>query len=91
LTPLAIPLLAGPGAIATTLVFACQADSPINTAILSAGAALVFTASYLCLYRADDLARLIGHFGIKIVTRIMGLLLAFIAVQYITDGIRALF
>jgi multiple antibiotic resistance protein len=90
-TPLAIPLLAGPGAIATTLVFAGQADSTLSIATLVAGAAMVFIVVYLFLYWADELARVIGALGMKIVTRIMGLLLAFIAVQYVIDGVQVLF
>ena len=90
-TPLAIPLLAGPGAIATTLVFAGQAGSILSFVTLAVGAAIVFTAAYLVLYWAAELARIIGALGMKIVTRIMGLLLAFIAVQYVIDGFRALF
>jgi len=88
-TPLAIPLLAGPGAIATTLAFAGQADSTLAFATLAAGAAIAFAFVYVVLHWAEDLARVIGDLGMKIVTRIMGLLLAFIAVQYVIDGIRA--
>lgn len=90
-TPLAIPLLAGPGAIATTLVLAGQADSPLSVAALVAGAAIVFAIVYLFLHWADELAKVIGALGTKILTRIMGLLLAFIAVQYVIDGVRTLF
>ena len=88
-TPLAIPLLAGPGAIATTLSFAAQADGTLAFATLAAGAAIVFTLVYAVLHWAEKLARAMGVLGVKIVTRIMGLLLAFIAVQYIVDGVRA--
>ncbi len=90
-TPLAIPLLAGPGAIATTLVFAGRANGWLSVAVLVAGAAIVFAVVYLFLHWADELATVIGALGMKILTRIMGLLLAFIAVQYVIDGVRALF
>ncbi len=89
-TPLAIPLLAGPGAIATTLVFAGRADGPLSVAVLVGGAAVVFAVVYLFLHWADELAMVIGALGMKVMTRIMGLLLAFIAVQYVIDGVRAL-
>lgn len=88
-TPLAIPLLAGPGAVATTLVFAGQAGSTLDFATLVTGAAIVFVVVYVVLHWAEELARVIGALGMKIVTRTMGLLLAFIAVQYVLDGIRA--
>lgn len=90
-TPLAIPLLAGPGAIATTFVFAGKTDSILAYATLIAGLALVFLAVYACLYWADDIAGIFGELGMKIITRIMGFILAFIAVQYVVDGMLALF
>lgn len=90
-TPLAIPLLAGPGAIATTFMFAGRAIGPLDYLTLVAGVALVFGGVYPCLYWADDVARICGELGMKIITRIMGFLLAFIAVQYVVDGIRTLF
>lgn len=86
-TPLAIPLLAGPGAIATTFVFAGKTNSMLAYATLIAGLALVFFAVYACLYWADNIAGLFGELGMKIITRIMGFILAFIAVQYVVDGI----
>ena len=87
-TPLAFPLLAGPGAIATTLVFAGQVNSTLSCFILVAGAAIVFAFVYLVFHWAEVLAEIIGPLGMKIVTRTMGLLLAFIAVQYVIDGIK---
>lgn len=90
-TPLAIPLLAGPGAIATTLVFAGQAHDTLSFAALTIGAAIVFILVYLILHWAENLERIIGVLGMKVIARIMGLLLAFIAVQYVIDGIRAEF
>ena len=87
-TPLAIPLLAGPGAIATALMFAGRAEDYITYAVLVVGTAIVFAAVYLCLHWADDLARVIGVLGMKVITRIIGFLLAFMAVQYVIDGIR---
>jgi multiple antibiotic resistance protein len=90
-TPLAIPLLAGPGAIATTLVFASRADSILSIAVLVVGAVMVFVIVYLFLHWADELAKLIGDLGMKIISRIVGLLLAFIAVQCVIDGVQAFF
>lgn len=87
-TPLAIPLLAGPGAITTTLVFAGKANSTLDFSTLVAGAAIVFAVAYAVLHWAEELASVIGALGMRIITRIMGLLLAVIAVQYIIDGIQ---
>jgi multiple antibiotic resistance protein len=88
-TPLAIPLLAGPGAIATTLLFADRARGAASYLALLAACTAVFLATHLLLRRADDLQRRIGPLGITIVVRIMGLVLAFIAVQYLVDGVSA--
>jgi multiple antibiotic resistance protein len=90
ITPLAVPLLAGPGAIATALIFSDRAAAPLDWLALLAAAAVVFAATFLFLRRADDLVRWIGSLGTAILTRIMGLLLAFLAVQYAVDGFRSI-
>lgn len=89
ITPLAIPLLAGPGAIATCLLFAAKASGPLAHLYLLAGAAAVFLVTYLLLAQAGTLARMLGTLGTAIVTRVMGLILAFLAVQFVIDGVRA--
>jgi len=89
-TPLAIPILAGPGAIATSIIFAGRTTSLLEFGLLIAGTVVVFGATYLCLHWADYLNRVIGDLGMTILTRIMGLLIAFISVQYVLDGVRTL-
>jgi len=86
-TPLGIPLLAGPGAISTVALLGTQADW-MRMAIL--GAAIVITSllSWILLANAVRLVRVLGQIGVKIVTRIMGLLLAGIGAQFILTGIR---
>jgi multiple antibiotic resistance protein len=86
--PLAMPLLAGSGVIATPLVVAEQAAGVPMFLLLCSGAALVFGSTYLFFVWADELFSCIGGQGMKIVTRIMGLLLAFIAIQFVVDGIK---
>lgn len=90
-TPLAFPLLAGPGAIATGLIFVEHVRTAADYLALLAASALVFIATCLLLLRADTLLRLIGALGAAIATRLMGLVLAFLAVQYVIDGIRGAF
>ena len=58
--------------------------------MLIVGAMAVFSATYLYFHWADHLNRVIGDLGMTILTRIMGLLIAFISVQYAIDGIRTL-
>lgn len=89
-TPLAIPLLAGPGAIATTLIFAGRARDLLSVLVLVEGAAIVFALTYIIFYWADRIGKMVGDLGMRIVTRIAGLLLAFIAAQYVIDGATTL-
>ena len=89
-TPLAIPLLAGPGAIATSIIFAGRTASLVDLGALCAGAIVVFAITYFFLHWADHIYHAVGVLGMTVMARIMGLLLAFIAVQYVIDGIRNL-
>jgi len=91
LFPLAFPVLAGPGAVATCLIFAAQASSLTHRLVLLLAGSGVFLLSYLILARAELLMKLIGSLGVSIATRIMGLLLALLAVQYVITGSSAIF
>ncbi len=86
LVPLATPLVAGPGAIATVIVLARQ--RPEGAVIGGAVAALVAMAVSLLL--AGAIARVVSPALLHFFTRVLGLLLAAIAVQLVADGIRAL-
>jgi multiple antibiotic resistance protein len=90
-TPLAIPLLTGPGAIATTLLFAAKAHSLFGLLLLLLSAAAVFVLTFLVLWKGKWIADLIGQLGLTVLTRVMGLLVAFISVQYIIDGVKGAF
>ncbi|MGV1099779.1 YchE family NAAT transporter [Thiovibrio sp. JS02] len=89
--PLAIPLLSGPGAISTVIVYAYRAKSMLGYLLSSAGIVLIGVSIYLSLSAAPYIAKRLGKTGINIVTRIMGLILAAIAVEFITNGIKNLF
>jgi multiple antibiotic resistance protein len=88
LTPLAVPMLAGPGAMSTVMVLAAQARSPMHSAIVYASIAVTMVISWLTLRAADRLLTRIGQTGIRVATRLMGVLLAAIAVQFVLTGIR---
>jgi multiple antibiotic resistance protein len=90
-TPLAVPLLTGPGAITTGIVLLSRASSEAEMLLLALAIVLVFLVSYLILIHANAVYRLLGTTGTKVVTRLMGLLLAAIAVQFIIDGIAEAF
>jgi multiple antibiotic resistance protein len=91
IVPLAIPLLAGPGAIATVMVLMSKRESgveaggPVVLAI-----ALTFAASYVILRAAELVQRVLRQSGVAILHRVMGLILAAIAVQFMSDGAKDL-
>ncbi len=89
--PLAIPLLAGPGAISLTIVDAHQAGSLPDKLMFSAGIVGVTMIVWLVLRLAEPIGRRLGTGGLNIATRVMGLLLAAMAVQFIADGMLGLF
>jgi len=91
LFPLAFPVLAGPGAVVTCLIFAAQASSLTLRLVLLLASSGVFLLTYVILARAELLMKLIGSLGVSIATRIMGLLLALLAVQYVITGTSAIF
>ena len=87
-TPLAMPMLAGPGAISTVMVLSGQARSTGQTAIVYASIAVTLLISWVTLRLAEQLVLRMGQTGIRVMTRIMGLLLAAIAVQFVITGVR---
>lgn len=89
LVPLGTPLLAGPGAIAATIVFVRQADGE-GGSYLALGLAIlaVHLILWLCLRFSGGLIRVIKDSGITLLAKIAGLLLAAIAVQLIADSVR---
>jgi multiple antibiotic resistance protein len=89
--PLAIPLIAGPGTIASVLILAGDAGGSTEAfgVILAAGAA-VLALAYLFLRLAPRIAKLLGQTGINVVTRLLGLILAALSVQYVADGIATM-
>jgi multiple antibiotic resistance protein len=90
--PLAIPLLAGPGAITATVLLAGRADgNPTLIAILITVVALVAAACFLAFLFAERIGRAIGMTGNIVLSRLLGVLLAALAVQYVVDGVRAVF
>ena len=88
ITPLAVPMLAGPGAISTVMVLAAQAESAVQTAAVYAAIVLTAIASWISLIVGERLLMKMGQTGIRVMTRIMGLLLAAIAVQFVITGTK---
>ena len=88
--PLAVPLLAGPGAISTTII-AAQPGGAAHLAALVACVALVCALLWAMLALAHAVAPRMGTTGLNIATRLLGLLLAAIAIQTMAEGLRQLF
>jgi multiple antibiotic resistance protein len=82
LVPLATPLLAGPGAITAVLVWRQPQDSSVNTVLLLTAIIIACIIVYLIFYFGIWIKRVMGVGGIRVMTRLMGLLLAVIAVQF---------
>lgn len=86
-TPLAVPLLTGPGAITTSIVLFNTAKGVTDQALLFVSIILVYLVSYFILSRSDKAFEILGHTGTMVIVRIMGLLLAAISVQFVISGI----
>jgi multiple antibiotic resistance protein len=89
--PLAIPLLAGPGAISLAIVDAHQAVDLPDKIMFSIGIVGVTVIVWLVLRLAEPIGKRLGTGGLNIATRVMGLILAAMAVQFMADGMLALF
>jgi multiple antibiotic resistance protein len=89
--PLAIPLLAGPGAITATVLLAGRAGgNPMLIAVLIAVVVLVAASCFVAFLFAERIGRAIGLTGNIVLSRLLGVLLAALAVQYVVDGVRAI-
>ena len=88
--PLGIPLLTGPGAMSTVIVMAHNAKKPMDYAAIIGSGVVIAMLVWLTLQMAQPIARTLGRTGINIATRIMGLLVAAVAVEFIVDGLTAM-
>lgn len=88
--PLAIPLLAGPGVMTAALMFATSAGSVTGYGIVMTAILLVQLIALLCLWGAQKLSQIFGQTGNSIIARVMGILLAAMAIQFIADGTKTL-
>ena len=89
--PLAIPLMAGPGAITATVLLAGRAGGdPVRLAALVGIIAVVMASCLLVFLAAGRIERLLGATGNTVLSRLLGVLLAALAVQFVVDGVKAL-
>jgi multiple antibiotic resistance protein len=88
--PLAIPILSGPGAIATVVLYMSQAGTDAWKIIAVLAAILLsLVASYLSMRLSTLLLRVLGETGVHVIGRVMGILLAALAVQFVLNGVAA--
>lgn len=86
--PLALPLIVGPGAITTIILLAGQADGAADFGAIAGVLLAVLLIVFLAFLAAPTIERVLGKTGLNIVTRVLGMLLAALAVQFVLDGLR---
>lgn len=86
--PLALPLIVGPGAITTIILLAGQATGPADFGAIAGVLLAVLLIVFLAFLAAPAIERALGKTGLNIVTRVLGMLLAALAIQFILDGLQ---
>jgi len=89
--PLAIPLLTGPATMSTVVIYADKAKTLLQLGSLVGYGVVIALATALCFAMAAPIARVMGKTGINVMTRLMGLILAALAVEVMADGLHKLF
>ena len=89
--PMAIPMISGPGSIASAMLWVSRADGPSQVAIVLSAITVVILVTLACLLAAGTLMRLIGERIEGMITRILGVILAALAAQFVVDGLRESF
>jgi len=88
IVPIAVPLLSGPGSMATVMVLASRTDAgAFTTPLVIVAIVLVFALSYLVLRGATLLQRVLGDSAMSVVQRVLGLVLAAMSIQLVVDGV----
>ncbi|HTH29321.1 MAG TPA: MarC family protein [Sphingobium sp.] len=87
--PLAMPLLAGPGAISAVILLTTGAESQAEFWLVIAAIIVILALAFLTLLVAIPVQRLLGLTGLSVVSRVVGILLAALAVQFVFDGVKA--
>lgn len=91
IVPMGMPLLSGPGSIAAVMVLAARAKTVTDRLVLHAVIAAIALLCLVILRSAVLVARVLGQTGLNVLSRLMGLLLAAVAVQFVLDGIHEAF
>jgi multiple antibiotic resistance protein len=91
IVPLAFPLLAGPGAITAVIALTREAPPPAPPLVVILCAALALAVTFIILRGSSRIASLLGATGTNILTRLSGLIILVVAVQFILEGAKAFF
>jgi multiple antibiotic resistance protein len=89
--PMAIPMITGPGSIASAMLWVSRADTNVHVAVVLAAITVVILITMVTLLAAGPLMRLIGERMEAMITRILGVILAALAAQFIVDGLKQSF
>ena len=89
--PMAIPMIAGPGSIASAMLWVSRADGTVEVAAVLAAITVVMVLTMLALLAAGPIMRLIGEKLEAMITRILGVILAALAAQFVIDGLKQSF
>ena len=89
--PMAIPMIAGPGSIASAMLLTARADGLAATAVVLGALLAVLVLTLIALLAAGPLMRLLGHKMEAMITRLLGVILAALATQFVIDGIERSF
>lgn len=92
IVPLGVPLLAGPGAITTVIIYVTEKSATlVDQAMVFVAILMVMVISYYLLYFSDIFFKYLGKTGNQVISRIMGLILAAMSIEFIVEGIKGLF
>lgn len=89
--PLAIPMMIGPGGISTVIIYSSQVKSVFETGVILTAGLCISVFCYVSLMMAGQISRFLGETGLNILSRIMGMLLAAVAIEILVSGMRTLF
>ena len=89
--PMAIPMIAGPGSIASAMLWVSRAETPLHIMVVLAAITVVILMTAVTLLAAGPLMRLIGEKIEASITRVLGVILAALAAQFVIDGLRESF
>jgi multiple antibiotic resistance protein len=89
--PLTIPLLTGPATMSTVVIYAERARNALDMAVLLGYGVVIAGVTAVCFALAEPIARVLGKTGINVLTRLMGLILAALAVEVMAEGLGKLF